>query len=340
MQITQAPLVSVILSVAGPSAYLSAAVTSILQQTLQDIELLLVTYPYPPGITPPWINAVPADERVRWLQRDNPGLVSALNAGIATARGTYLARMDADDLAEPQRLELQLAYLLEQGENTIVGACVELFSDAGQLRDGNQRYQQWLNSLQTPEQYKNNLLVESPLPHPTWFAKTSLFRQLGGYRECAWAEDYDFLLRANQAGLNMGKPGPVLLRWREHEKRLTHMYERYSRLNFTRAKAWALAQSFVQSRSVIICGTGRNTVRLHDALSEEGVCVRGFVEHAAARQRTSRRHLPVFNYSQLLTERPDSLLVTAVTANGARDELRTWFGLHGFTEMKDYVIAG
>jgi len=330
------PLISIIMPVRGYDGYLQTAIDSVLSQTAKQIELLLIIYPG--AVT--WLAEIKVDSRVRVIERSKPGIVDALNTGIANASGLFIARMDADDIAAPSRLEAQLHYLESNPDVAIAGANVRIFNDDGPVHRGNQLYQCWLNSLRSPADINLNIFVESPLPHPTWFAKTSVFKELGGYRKCTWAEDYDFLLRAREEGLRMGKPKPVLLSWREHKARLTHTDPCYTKAEFIRAKAWALANSYAKNRSVIICGTGRNARRLYDALHEFNVHTEYFVEHDNAPKRSSCRHTPVITYADLANTNRQALTISAVSAYGAREQLRGWFAQQAWVELVDYVIAG
>ncbi len=316
-----------------PDAYLAAAVDSVLSQTYSTLELLLVCKAHCPSLT----ESLPNDDRIRLVVRDQPDLISALNTGIREASGAYIARMDADDIALPTRLATQLAFLQQNPSIKIAGAHVQIFNPAGELQAGMRHYQSWLNSISDANDVAQNIFVESPLPHPTFFATADVFRELG-YRDRNWPEDYDFLLRAYLLNYPMANPEPVLLQWREHAQRLTHQSDRYSTHNFIRARAWALAQRYPE-RSILICGLGANAVKLHDALQENGMTISGFIEHDDARRRTSRRSLPVITYSQFLQAPTDDLVVSAVSARGVRTQIRALFTEQGMIEGEDFIIA-
>ena len=128
-----------------------------------------------------------------------------------------------------------------------------------QIGEGFQLYYDWLNSLVTHEDITREIFVESPIANPCAAFRRSWIRDLGGYRDHGWPEDYDLWLRFFLAGAGFAKIPEVLLEWREHPERLTHQDSRYSVENFLRAKAHYIAQGPAQ-------GSGRRfrVGRRHD----------------------------------------------------------------------------
>ena len=183
-----------------------------------------------------WKKLDHSDPRVSILRNPGKGVVDAFNHGIVHSRGKYIARMDADDISLPKRLETQLEYLQKHPEVSIAGACVEIFSEQS-LGGGNRHYQQWLNSVRTPGQVHRQLFIESPIPNPTAMFRRESLISLGGYKDVHWPEDYDLFLRADRQGYRMGKPEGILLKWRDHDTRLTRVDERYSRIHFQQAQS-------------------------------------------------------------------------------------------------------
>ena len=338
-------------------AWFKTAVQSVLQQSYPHLEILLI------GDNERrferWLPAELArSTQIRVISRDAPGLVSALNTGVAAATGNLIARMDADDIAAPNRIEQQVKLLQQHPEVGFCATQIEIFNQLGALADGSRHYQNWLNSQLSPDDINRNIFIESPLPHPSWMLRREIYEQLQGYRNVEWAEDYDLVLRAWLAGVAMAKPGfdaaqlaateapptrsaTALVFWRDHDLRLTRNDSRYSRKNFLRAKAWALSRSVLRSRGAIILGTGRNAKRLHDALKDYDVAVACFVELNNASGSKSVRNLPVIDYKELASDcNRDELLVSAVSRYGARAKLRQWFDDHGMTESVHYIFAG
>jgi glycosyltransferase involved in cell wall biosynthesis len=128
-----APSISVLLPVHNAGRFLRAAVASILAQTHRDFELIAVD----DGSTDASGRILDAfaatDSRVRLISRPNTGIVGALNDGLAVARGEFIARMDADDIAEPGRLEQQLAHLLIHPEIIALGTFARVIDPAGHV---------------------------------------------------------------------------------------------------------------------------------------------------------------------------------------------------------------
>jgi len=113
------PRVSVVMPVFNGAAHLRPALDSILTQTLRDLELVAVD----DGSTDetPAILAAVRDPRLRVIRQDHGGMVSALNRGIREARAALVARMDADDISLPHRLEAQMRYLERHRDVALVG---------------------------------------------------------------------------------------------------------------------------------------------------------------------------------------------------------------------------
>jgi glycosyltransferase involved in cell wall biosynthesis len=127
------PRVSVLLPVRNGARWLNKAVESVLAQTLSDLELLAVD-DGSTDATPEILAGFAArDSRVRLLRQRGVGLVAALNAGLAMARAPITARLDADDIALPHRLERQLLHLDRNGEIGLLGSWAHRIDESGRI---------------------------------------------------------------------------------------------------------------------------------------------------------------------------------------------------------------
>jgi glycosyltransferase involved in cell wall biosynthesis len=329
------PTVSVVLPVRNGGACLAEAVDSIIGQSFQDLELILVDDHSDDGAIE---QLAMRDERVHVLRSAGRGVSAAFNTGMRQARGAFVARMDADDIALPDRIGRQLDYLGENPGVDISGACVEFFP-AGQIAGGYRRYQAWLNRCRTPQEIHRQLFIESPIPNPSALFRRDALLRLGGYSDPAWPEDYDLFLRADGLGLKMGKPEGVLLRWREHPGRLTRRDGRYSLERFQQAKAHYLCRDRLDGeRPIMIWGAGPSGRLMHDLLAAEGAEIEGFLDVHPRRIGGHKRGLPVWSID---APNPveQSFVVVAVGAADARPKIRRHLRALGRAEGTDFLFV-
>ena len=204
------------MSVRDGEAFVAAALTSILGQTVSDFECVVVddgSRDRTPAIL---ARAASLDPRMRLVRREGGGgLVGALNLGCSVARAPLIARMDADDVSLPERLARQLARLAREPSLVVLGGAA-LFVDA---------QDRLLPADPTPTGPKALAQAlargDCPLIHPTVVMRREAFEAVGGYRACiAHAEDYDLWLRMSERGEldNLAEP---VLRYRRHPQQVS-----------------------------------------------------------------------------------------------------------------------
>lgn len=205
------PLASVVLPVYNGERYLAEAIDSILAQTWRDFELLLLDDGSQDQTWPIIESYCAKDKRCRGISRENRGLVATLNEGIALSRGEFLLRMDADDIALPQRFEQQIRYLQENPECVALG-CRFILIDPESLP-----IMEMGHCLSHEQIDEGNLSGEgSFMCHPGTALRAAVVKDIGGYREeFRHAEDVDFFLRLAEVGKLANLPD-VLLAYRQH----------------------------------------------------------------------------------------------------------------------------
>jgi len=216
------PLITVGLPVYNADATLAAAVTSIRAQTYSNWELLIIDDGSTDGSHEMAMEAQRSDERIKFLYDGRHlGLAARLNELIASANGELFARMDADDLAYPRRLEHQAAFLVANPRIDVVGSAMVVFGAEGSLK-GVRRGRLSHREICAHPQWGFRMF------HPTWTGRTAWFARYG-YRPGA-SEDQDLLLRAYQESQFANLP-EVLLGYRQH--RDMNRYSIWRRRKFT-----------------------------------------------------------------------------------------------------------
>jgi glycosyltransferase involved in cell wall biosynthesis len=327
------PRVSVVLPFRDAAATLGEALDSLRVQTLDDFECVLVD----DGSTDasPKIAAACAavDARFRLL-RAGGGLVDALNRGIADARAPLIARMDADDLARPERLARQHDALAGEPTLSAVGCLVDCFppETAGA---GMRRYVEWLNSLVTPEAIRAAIFIESPIAHPSAMVRRDALNAVGGYRDTGGPEDYDLWLRLVLDGHRLGKVPLMLLRWRDAPRRLSRIDARYARARFFATKLAHFPRAVPPGTTLQIWGAGPAGRAWARALRTRGYTLRRFIDIAP--QRWGRRLAGVPVEPPDVPDPSAGFGLVAVGAPAARAWIEAWFSQHDLRPWRDYL---
>ena len=323
------PRVSVLLPVRDEEPYLADCLESLSAQTLGDFEVVAVD-DGSSDATPEILAAhARADPRFRVLRQDPAGMVAASERARAEARAPLLARMDADDVALPARLELQVAAIEEEGL-AAVGGQVEYFPEP---TEGMRAYAAWLNSLTTVEAAERDLWVECPLPGPGLTARAELV----SYRERGWPEDYDLVLRIWAAGGRFRNLHTLVHRWRDHPERLTRTRPEYSLDAFRRCKVHFLRQTLLaEDRPAVVWGAGPTGKAFARVLLEAGTPLAAFVE-VDPRKLGKRIHgAPVVPVEQA-ADFPGALALGAVAGPEGRARVRELAAGLGLEEGKDFI---
>jgi len=277
------------------------------------------------------------DTRFTVIHRQAQGLVAALNHGLEHCRAPLVARMDADDISHPRRLELQATFLASRPEVGVVSCLVRHFP-SHRVATGFRLYEDWLNSLRNHDEMKRERFIESPVAHPSVMVRREVLTEVGGYRDVEWAEDHDLWLRLFEAGAIFAKLDQFLFFWREHGGRLTRTDPRYSVPSFLRCKAHYLARGpLADIAKVVLWGAGQTGKRLSKFLMEEGVEIEAVVDIDPAKIGGTLRGIPVIAPDDLPEHLGENTVVlAAVASRGARELIRTRLNELGLKEGRSF----
>ena len=189
------------------AAYLDEAIRSILSQTFRDFEFIIVNDGSTDSTPSILKRYAELDSRIQVHHQENQGMISALNRGCRLARGEFIARMDADDISFPDRLEKQLAYIEEHPSIGILGTWINNIDKNGLLRGT------WRPPTDS-KMLKWTLFFGVCVAHPSVLMRRELIKQLNFYRpEAAHVEDVDLWFRASSL-TEFGNVSEVLLKYR------------------------------------------------------------------------------------------------------------------------------
>lgn len=207
------PKISVLLPVYNGAKHIQTAVDSILNQTCADFELLILDGGSNDGTVD--IIKQYTDKRIRLMTSDNRSLTKDLNMGLQVAKGDYIARMDADDISQPERFAKQIDFMQNNPDCVALGSSFDVIDDTGAFLF---TYQSPYNS---DAGYKWGILIHY-MAHPSMMIRADIMHKIGGYRHYFdfKAEDRDLLYRLSNYGTlhNLQEP---LLQYRSHGGSIT-----------------------------------------------------------------------------------------------------------------------
>ena len=210
------PLVSIVMPIYNSETYLDEAILSIIHQTYQNWELLVINEFGSNEEGKRIINRYAAiDSRIRLIQNSKRlGIAESLNEGLRQAKGEYIARMDGDDISLPKRIEKQVGFMEENKNILLCGVQVEVFGS-----------EKWDWKLETySAQIRTDALFYSPCVHPTILFRRDIIDKYNVFynKEYKASEDYDFFTRVLEFG-DIANLKEVLFKYRLYSTNATYV---------------------------------------------------------------------------------------------------------------------
>lgn len=212
------PEISIVMPVYNAEKYLAEAIQSILDQTYTHFEFIIIN----DGSTDNSLNIIKKykakDNRILLINRENKGIIKSLNEGIEQAQGKYIARMDADDINLPNRLEKQIKFMKKENLDAC-GCHYFLINDCGSYVDS-------ATVPLTANNFINYLSITTPFCHPSVIIKkefmtsNNIYYGKGQYKV---AEDYILWVNFFENNAALGNVDEFLFKYREYEQSLSHV---------------------------------------------------------------------------------------------------------------------
>ena len=231
------PRISVVLAVHNGERHLEESIRSVLAQSFDDFELIVVDDGSTDGTADILSTLQRADPRMVVVRQENRGLAASLNRGLALARGGYVARQDADDISLPDRFDRQVAHLEQHPSVAAIGSSADVIDRSG-ARVGA------LRAECGPIAVKRGLLTLRSTPvHGSMMMRKDAVLATGAYRVAfPVGQDYDLWLRMSSR-FEIDNMADVLYRWRLDPEGV------YSTRRATQLKYAGLALAFARERS-------------------------------------------------------------------------------------------
>lgn len=192
MNSSKDPLVSVIIPAYNCEKYIDEAISSVINQTYRNLEIIVVDDGSTDGTWKKLQNHKKLDKRVHIFKNDkNLKIVGTLNFALSQSHGEYIARMDSDDWRMQNSIEKQVNFLNNHPDVVIVGGAIDV-CDKGMNKINHRKYP--LND----DEIRNRLFRYNPFAHPAIMVRGDILRDLR--YQLNWAEDYDLYFRLGRIG--------------------------------------------------------------------------------------------------------------------------------------------
>jgi glycosyltransferase involved in cell wall biosynthesis len=263
--------VSIITPVKNGAQFLVECLDSIVNQTHQNWELLIVNDSSTDETQSILEEYAQQDNRIVVSQNKGKGIIDALITGYEKSAGEFITRMDADDIMTPNKLELLTEKLIENGKEHLATGFVNYFSET-ELGQGYFNYQEWLNSLSQTESNFDDIYKECVIPSPCWMVSRKDFEASGGFNSNLYPEDYDLAFRFYKQGLKVVAVKEVLHFWRDYATRTSRTDSNYSDNYFIQLKMkYWLELDVDTSRKLELWGAGKKGKEVARFLIEKGI---------------------------------------------------------------------
>ncbi|MDN5213591.1 glycosyltransferase family 2 protein [Fulvivirgaceae bacterium BMA12] len=268
----EGPLVSIIMTTRNAEKFLQATLDSIISQSYRHWELIVVNNQSTDKTFAILNNYATKDARIKVFT--NPGvpeIIPGLQYGFSQSSGSFITRMDSDDLMTPNKLKILVNLLLENGPGHVVTGCVRHFSDEKVLQ-GFRRYDAWINRVMRSGSHYREIYRECVIPSSCWMVHRQDFMQCGAFGQMVYPEDYNLCFRFYSGNMKIVASNEVLHLWREHTGRISKTDDRYKdQLYYDLKLSFFVKLDLDKNANLIVWGAGKKGKKLATKLQRMGL---------------------------------------------------------------------
>lgn len=335
--------VTALMTTYNASRWVGASIASVLSQTYEDFELLIID----DGSTDNTTDVINSfgDARIKLVANSqNKGVGYCLNQALSLVNTPYIAKVDADDISSSTRFQEQINYL-EEGGFDLVKCFLSYFPDNEKVRDS-ARFKQFkakkeglLNSVYEPSAIQKTLLDWPCFPHTTYFAKTTSLQKVG-YPCLRMFEDYVLFLRLLNAKAKFGCVEKVLVNMRVSDASTTASLsarDLEQGLSLVVEEKWSRLSHCISGKSLFVFGTGQMAKAFARIMVRLGITVKGFVETSPTQDIVTDNgtKTPVISLDNYMAVSQAALVVAA---QPVREELTEFLESENLHNGQDFLI--
>ena len=265
------PLVSILIPFKNTAQFLTECLESILKQTYANWEVLAVDDHSSDESLKIVQGFSERDSRIQVFPNSGTGIIEALRTAYSKSQGSFITRMDSDDIMTPHKLEVMANSLFDKGKGHLAVGQVKYFSDRG-ISNGYERYEAWLNQLtQTGSNY-SEIYKECVIPSPCWMVHREDLDKCDAFEPDRYPEDYDLTFRFYERGLQCIPCDEMLHYWRDYDTRTSRTSEHYAQNYFLDIKLhYFLKLNYKAEIPLVIWGAGTKGKTIAQSLLDQQI---------------------------------------------------------------------
>lgn len=332
----QKPLISILTPFKNTAVFLEACIRSILAQSYLNWELLIID----DGSTDNSYDVVKQycekDARIKLFKNEGNGIIDALQLAFTKSNGSYITRMDSDDIMHPKKLETLLNNLQTYGKKHVAIGLVKYFSENG-ISNGYARYETWLNTLTKNGTNYSEIYKECVIPSPCWMLHRDDLLACDAFNPHRYPEDYDLTFRFYKQAYTCIPCNTVLHLWRDYNTRTSRTHEHYAQNYFLDIKIhYFLELDYQADRPLAIWGAGTKGKTVAKSLVSKKIPFYWICDNPKKiGKHIYNQELLNFNY---LKELKNPQCIVTVANNSAQKEIKNYFKANKMKAMTDYFF--
>ena len=329
-------LISILIPFKNTEDFISECVVSILKQTYNNWEAIFINDNSDDKSLEIVDEFYKIDKRIRVFNNQGTGIITALQTAFSKSKGTYITRMDSDDIMTSNRLEVMVNSLEQHGRKHLAVGLVKYFRADG-VSNGYARYERWINNLTKTGSNYSEIYKECVIPSPCWMLHRYDFMACEGFEPNRYPEDYDLTFRFYRANFKCIPCDKILLHWRDYSSRTSRTHEHYAINYFLDIKVhYFLELDYDSTRPLTIWGAGNKGKTVAKLLIEKEIPFYWICDNQKKIGKDIyRQKLLNFDYLKQLNK-PQSIVTVANELE--QQDIRNYFEQQDMEPMIDYFF--
>jgi len=331
------PKISIIIAARNTAPYIDLCLLSIQHQSFTDWECIVCDDHSDDETASVIQRFVQKDPRFKYVLSAGNRLNPALQTAYPLSTGTWINRMDSDDIMPRRKLEIMITEAECRGKGHVIAGGTQHFADKGEVADGFKRYDTWLNTVATEQRYRQDAYVECVLPSHCWLVHRDDFERVGGFKRNSYPEDYDLFFRYYQAGLRFIGLPYTLHYWRDRSERISRTWDEYKDNRYYDIKLkYFFKLDRDPNKTLAVWGAGRNGKDLVRRILSYEQDIRWFCDN-----ENKIGHIIYdikIESSAVLSTKQDIQLLICVSSPSGKQEIQSFLDEFMYFPVTDYFF--